>query len=257
MLKRTIILLYLALIIAMGTATFLEKYHGTAFAYSRVYGSWWFCALWALLTATAIAWLIKRRVRNFCTVALHTSLVVILAGALTTHLTSAKGVIHLRESETVDCYLSQKASGHTSIEPLPFRARLDRFEVAYHEGTTTPADYISALTIYMGKDSMKTKVSMNSIFSAKGIRLYQSSYDDDGKGSYLSVNIDPWGIAITYVGYALLFLSLVWMLIEPKGSFRRLLRHPLLQKACLRCILTTTWRTISPYKTLCASRCSL
>ena len=237
MLKRTIILLYLALIIAMGTATFLEKYHGTAFAYSRVYGSWWFCALWALLTATAIAWLIKRRVRNFCTVALHTSLVVILAGALTTHLTSAKGVIHLRESETVDCYLSQKASGHTSIEPLPFRARLDRFEVAYHEGTTTPADYISALTIYMGKDSMKTEVSMNSIFSAKGIRLYQSSYDDDGKGSYLSVNIDPWGIAITYVGYALLFLSLIWMLIDPKGSFRRLLRHPLLQKASVAIIM--------------------
>jgi len=239
MLKRTIILLYLALIIVMGAATFIEKYHGTAFTASHIYGSWWFCALWALLTAAAIAWLLKRRVRNLCTVTLHASLVLILAGALVTHLTSAKGMLHLREGETSNSFLAQKASGDASIDQLPFRVRLDRFEVVYHEGTTTPADYVSTLTVSGSNDSTHVQVSMNSIFASKGVRLYQSSYDDDGHGSYLAVNIDPWGIAITYLGYALLFVALLWMLVDPKGTFRHLLRHPLLQKATTALLLLT------------------
>ena len=65
---------------------------------------------------------------------------------------------------------------------------------------------------------------MNNIYTGYGVRLYQSSYDDDMKGSYLSVNSDPYGIPVTYTGYALLFFSLVAMLTEPKGNFRRLLR---------------------------------
>ena len=47
------------------------------------------------------------------------------------------------------------------------------------------------------------------------------------------MNADPWGIPVTYVGYALLFFSLVYMLIDPRGTFRRLLRSPLLQRAAL------------------------
>jgi cytochrome c-type biogenesis protein CcsB len=47
------------------------------------------------------------------------------------------------------------------------------------------------------------------------------------------MNADPWGIPVTYVGYALLFFSLVYMLIDPRGTFRRLLRSPLLQRAVL------------------------
>ena len=249
-LKRTTLLLYLAIIVAMGAATFLEKYHGSDFASSHVYGSWWFCALWALLTANAIAWIVHRKVKNVCTVTLHLSFVVILVGALVTHIASAKGVVHLREGETADCFLAQKGSGDASILPLPFRIRLDHFEMVCHEGTSTVADYVSRLTIATENDTISTRVSMNKIFSAKGVRLYQSSYDDDGMGSYLSVNIDPWGIAITYIGYALLFISLLWMLVDPKGSFRRLLRHPLLQKGATTAILLLAFSTAHAAQTI-------
>jgi len=65
---------------------------------------------------------------------------------------------------------------------------------------------------------------MNNIYSGYGTRLYQSSYDEDLKGSYLSVNSDPYGIPMTYTGYSLLFFALIAMLVDSKGKFRRLLR---------------------------------
>ena len=231
LLKKAIIVIYVALILVMGTATVMEKYHGTEIVHRQVYGTWWFTALWALLTAAAAAWLIKRRTRRPGVVALHLSLVIILAGALTTHLTSQNGMVHLREGESTDSFLNKPAQGTPAITPLPFRIQLDRFDIQYHEGTLSAADYLSNLTISDGSNSVSAVVSMNNIFSMKGVRLCQTSFDEDGHGSYLSVNIDPWGITITYLGYALLFISLIWMLLDPNGTFRRLLRSPLLRKA--------------------------
>src|SRR5699024_11980233 len=56
-----------------------------------------------------------------------------------------------------------------------------------------------------------------------------SSFDEDMQGSWLTVNYDPWGIGITYSGYLLLGVSMLWMLVSRGGEFRRLLRHPLLR----------------------------
>ena len=234
LLKKAIIVIYVALILVMGTATVMEKYHGTEIVHRQVYGTWWFTALWALLTAAAAAWLIKRRTRRPGVVTLHLSLVIVLAGALTTHLTSQNGMVHLREGESTDSFLNKPAQGTPAITPLPFRIQLDRFDIQYHEGTLSAADYLSNLTISDGSDgsnSVSAVVSMNNIFSMKGVRLCQTSFDEDGHGSYLSVNIDPWGITITYLGYAQLFISLIWMLLDPSGTFRRLLSSPLLRKA--------------------------
>ena len=231
--RRIIIFAYLALIISMAAATFLEKQHGTAFTHSHIYGSWWFCALWALLALFGVAWIVKRRMRNACLIVLHAALVAILAGALLTHLTSKSGIIHLREGETADTFLAVDSKGGSSIDRLPFAVTLDEFTITYHSGTTSAADYLSRLTVAQGTDTVSTTVSMNDIYAHGGVRLYQSSYDDDGHGSYLSVNIDPWGIPVTYTGYAMLFLALIGMLVDPKGAFRRLLRHPLLRQGAM------------------------
>ena len=230
MLKRIIILLFLAVITAMGAATLLERYHGTAYIVSHIYGAWWFTALWALLTATSIAWIIRRRMRRASLITLHSALVIILTGALLTHLFSVSGIIHLREGLSTNSILTQGENG-PSIRQIPFTITLDTFQIAYHEGTASAADNISSLTITHRDDTLKANVSMNSIFSAQGVRLCQSSYDEDGHGSYLTVNIDPWGIAVTYIGYAMLFVALLWMLADPKGTFHRLLHHPLLKKS--------------------------
>lgn len=53
------------------------------------------------------------------------------------------------------------------------------------------------------------------------------------RGSVLSVNRDPWGIPVTYCGYALLFIAMVWMLIDPKGPYRRLLRSDIVRKGMM------------------------
>ena len=59
---------------------------------------------------------------------------------------------------------------------------------------------------------------MNRILSRQGYRFYQSSFDDDKEGSWLSVNYDPWGIGVTYAGYILLGISMLWMLVGRSGG---------------------------------------
>ena len=71
---------------------------------------------------------------------------------------------------------------------------------------------------------------MNRIFTSQDFRFYQSSFDDDGQGSWLTVNYDPWGTRVTYAGYILLGISMIWLLFSQNGEFRRLLNHPLLKK---------------------------
>ena len=218
MLKKTVIALYMIVVVVMAAATIVEKYQGTSYVSEYIYGAWWFSSLWALLTAVAVFYFIRRRVRRPSVVALHLSFVVILAGALLTHLTARQGAVHLRTGETTNHYQTPDLQEHT----LPFTINLRHFEVQYHEGTQAPSDYRSHIVI---NGSEQRVVSMNKIVSYSGVRLYQSSYDEDLQGTILALNSDPWGIPVTYAGYALLFVSLVWILIDPKGAYRQLLRR--------------------------------
>ncbi len=229
MLKKTAFALLYLVMAAMGAATFVEKFHGTAFARLHVYGSAWFVLLWTALALTSVAYLVRRRVRRASVVALHASFVLILIGALLSHLLSVRGSIHLRTGETASTFTADDGRGGTTTARLPFALRLDTFRVVCHEGTDAPADYVSHLTLTDGGRSLPARVSMNRIFTYASTRLYQASYDADGRGSVLAVNRDPWGTGVTYAGYALLFASLLWMLLDPRGRFRRLLRHPLLR----------------------------
>ena len=233
-LKPVLIFLYVTVIVVMAAATIVERHKGTAHVGEYWYGSWWFSVLWALLAAAAIAWFVKRRVRKVFAVVLHLSFIVILAGALLTHLTARRGMIHLRKGETINYYLAQEGN-NIKTRALPFRIALKDFEVNYHEGTMAHADYVTKVTILplskhakssstQGPESNAT-ISMNKILSYQGYRFYQSSYDPDMQGSILAVNCDPWGIPVTYTGYALLFIALIWMLFDPKGQYRRILRE--------------------------------
>lgn len=229
--KQLLGLSYIAIVGSMATATIVEKYQGTEFAYSHIYGAWWFTLLWAILAAFATVYFIHRKVRRLHSVMLHMAFIVILLGALLTHLTAQKGMIHLRTEHPTNTYIT--TDGSNEKQTLPFTITLDKFTITYHSGTDAVADYRSDFTIKDGTHTSHGSVSMNNIYSHAGIRLYQSSYDNDGHGSHLTVNYDPWGIPVTYCGYALLFVSLVWMLIDPKGAFRRLLRNPQLKRGTL------------------------
>ncbi len=230
MVKKIVIFLYVAVLIVLGAATFIEHSEGRTFALEHIYGAWWFSLLWALLVAFGVAWIVKRRIRRWFVCLLHGSLVLILAGALITHLFSRQGVIHLRQGESINQYYVAETETGMSVKTLPFQVRLDRFDIAYHDGTAAASDYVSRVTITDNGKKVEGVVSMNNIFSYRDYRMYQNSFDEDLRGSLLSINNDPWGIGVTYVGYALLFFSLIWMLIDPKGTFRRLLRSPLLKQ---------------------------
>lgn len=142
-------------------------------------------------------------------------------------------MIHLRIGQPTDTYMAQDEEQGMKEEKLPFSLCLQKFEAKMHDGTNAVADYSSKFTVIDGDDKSEGKVSMNNIYSHRSYRLYQSSYDEDGKGSVLAINADPYGIPVTYTGYALLFISLVWMLFDPKGGYRKLLKSPLLKKGAL------------------------
>lgn len=233
MVKKIIFILYILVLVCMAAATIVEKSQGTDYAHAHYYEAWWFILIWAVLAALGAFYIIKRKVKCASTLALHLSFIIILAGALLTHISAKRGMIHLRIGQPTDTYMAQDEEQGMKEEKLPFSLCLKKFEAKMHDGTNAVADYSSKFTVIDGNDKSEGEVSMNNIYSHRSYRLYQSSYDEDGKGSVLAINADPYGIPVTYTGYALLFISLVWMLFDPKGGYRKLLKSPLLKKGAL------------------------
>ena len=224
----------LCLIMAM--ATFVEKEHGTNYAYSHIYGTWWFAALWALMAILSLVGIVKGKVyKNISLLLVHFSFVLILGGALCTKLWAKHGYVVLNKDQPCNIMYDD-----TLAEVLPFSMQLDTFYIAHYPGTDAPADYISHFTITdtAAKQTTAGEVSMNNIFDYNGFRFYQSSFGDDMQSSTLSVNHDVYGIPLTYAGYALFILSMIWYLLSAKNPFRSLLQHPLLKKSLvILCIL--------------------
>lgn len=244
MVKKIIFILYILVLVCMAAATIVEKSQGTDYAHAHYYGAWWFILIWAVVAALGAFYIIKRKVKCASTLALHLSFIIILLGALLTHVSAKRGMIHLRIGQPTDTYMAQDEEQGMKEEKLPFSLCLQKFEAKMHDGTNAVADYSSKFTVIDGDDKSEGEVSMNNIYSHRSYRLYQSSYDEDGKGSVLAINADPYGIPVTYTGYALLFISLVWMLFDPKGGYRKLLKSPLLKKGALMIALILSMANI-------------
>lgn len=211
-----VLLAVVAVVIAV--ATILESHHGTDYAQSNIYGAWWFTALWAF-TAIAGCWLLmkKKLWKQFPVMLLHISFVVILAGALVTHLTSRSGMTHLREGEaTRTCWQKDEQGAYTQAGQLPFYLALHDFSVIYDADSITPADYVSRVVIATTAGEEPMTISMNNIGRTGGYRIYQTSFDDDMRGSTFTVSYDPWGTTITYSGYLLLALSMILISLKKK-----------------------------------------
>lgn len=225
------------LVVILAVATFVEKSFGTDFVVRYVYHSWWFVLLWGWVAFSGCVALLRRQFR-WSLIALHASLLLILLGALLTFLTARRGVVHLRQGVPTDSFQEETHQGKVTAH-LPFTMRLEQFSVRYHPGSEMPADYETSFTIQEEQTGSPVPgtVSMNRIFSYCGIRFYQTSYDADGKGSYLSLNEDRYGIPVTYAGYFLLFVSLIWMLCDRNSGFRSLWRNPRLHRLMMLCCL--------------------
>lgn len=231
MIKKAIVFLYSVIVVVLAVATFVENSYGTRFVTENVYHTAWFCALWAALAVLSVVLFVVRGLWRRVPVALlHASFIVILIGALTTFLTSNKGMLHIRKEMPADSYIIPDRG---SMMRLPFKMELDSFVVECYQGTEAPSDYIS----YVSVGDENVRISMNNIFAKDGYRFYQSSYDEDMQGSWLSVNYDPWGTGITYAGYLLLGLSMILVLLSKNCGFRKLLKNPALKRGFLSLVL--------------------
>ncbi len=231
--KTLLFAIYILVVVCMGAATVIEKYMGSDYVASCIYGSWWFVLLWAVLAALSIVYFVRHMTKAWTGIALHMAFVIILIGAFVTHVSSQRGQIHLRKGVFSNQYTIVDKDNKYHEATLPFEIRLDSFEVKYHAGTDAAQDYVSIFTINDDGKTVKGKVSMNKIFSYGSMRLYQASYDNDMLGASLSTNSDPIGIPVTYTGYALLFISLVGMLLDPRGAYRKLLHNKMLKRGAL------------------------
>lgn len=235
-------LLAAVIVLVMAAATWIESFRGTSYVSAHFYGSSWFVVLWGLLCLSALPPVVRRLRHHHFAFLIHLSFVIILAGALTTHLTSRRGLLHLREHLPVQAYKAEGSGSGLTGESvmLPFTLTLRSFRVVNYPGTDAPQDYVSRFDCLDHEHGKKFQgeVSMNRIFRYSGYRLYQSSYDPDLKGSWLSVNYDPYGIPVTYTGYALLALSMLGFLVSRAGQLKALLRSPCLHRtATVLCLL--------------------
>lgn len=180
--------------------------------------------LWGTMASIASYLLIKKnKTKNFSRLLFHLSLIVILLGGGITHFTHDSGIIHLRQGIQYNEFTSLE---NNRIVRLPFKIKLSQFNIINYPGTTTPADYESIVCIEeSANNSFSAKISMNNILNHNGYRFFQTNFDTDLMGTVLTISYDKWGGTITYIGYGLLFFSILLLIIDPNGKFRQLLRN--------------------------------
>ena len=154
---------------------------------------------------------------------LHIALTTIVVGACVTHFFGEQGEVHLRYDRAVSV-----RTRHSTITLF-----LWDFQVVTDPATQMPVDFITDLrlldrgsegkgqTIQVDEGSLR----MNKPLKYHGCRFCQSDYDSDRQGVVLRYSYDPWGIGITYTGYALLLLSMVGFFFQRRSAFRAALKH--------------------------------
>ena len=155
---------------------------------------------------------------------LHIALTTILVGACVTHFFGKQGEIHLRADKAESLNLK-----HSTLSLF-----LWDFQVVEDPQTHAPADYITDLRLLdRGKSRVKSgelrvdegTLRMNKPLKYHNIRFCQSNFDSDELGVTLRFNYDPWGIGITYTGYALLLIAMIAFFFQRRTYFRAMLRQ--------------------------------
>jgi cytochrome c-type biogenesis protein CcsB len=120
-----------------------------------------------------------------------------------------------------------RMSAGAQVWVLPFRLRLNKFILERYPGSSSPSSFASDITLIDPDKGLEKpyRIFMNNILAYEGYRFYQSSYDQDEQGTVLSVNHDYWGTMVTYIGYFLLFASLIAAFFTRKTRFAMLLQR--------------------------------
>jgi cytochrome c biogenesis protein len=138
----------------------------------------------------------------------HLSIIVVLIGGIIGVTAGFKGYIQITEGTAETRFWDR---GSETRKVLPFEVRCDNFQVDYYPGTMRPKDFYSDLTIVEdGEEKFSKRIEVNdplvwntsksplatmpvlSIFFARNIWFYQSSYGETGQGVKATLKIvDP------------------------------------------------------------------
>ncbi len=112
----------------------------------------------------------------------HLSVIIILVGGMIGSVFGFKGVVQIREGDTVDQMFVRK-NGQYRAYPLGYQIRCDDFEISYYD-TPGPdkfvSEYTSSLSILEnGREVRHEKVRVNHPMTHRGLKFYQSSYGNE------------------------------------------------------------------------------
>ncbi|MCW3805865.1 cytochrome c biogenesis protein [Plebeiibacterium marinum] len=113
------IVLLILLAASMGIATFVENDFGTNAAKALYYNSWWFEALFVLLAVNLLLNIVKPYMYSkgkLAVLLFHVSFFIIILGAALTRYVGCEGLMHIREGETADRFLSSGSYISGSVE---------------------------------------------------------------------------------------------------------------------------------------------
>lgn len=216
-------MIVLLLILAIGGAigTFIENDFGSDKAKEIIYHSYWYALVFILASVNLVFILLKVKMPLISARGIfHISFLFILIGAGITHFFGMEGTMSIREGEKSGIVIVDQKK----IE-IPFSIFLNDFKLTRYPGSNAPSEYHSDVRVIDRENDIEfeTEIFMNNTMSYGGYKFFQTSYDPDELGTQLTVNKDP-GVEVTYMGYALLFLGLIWNLFDKKSRFQYLIR---------------------------------
>ena len=129
----------------------------------------------------------------------------------------------------------------SKVYELPFNIKLNKFIATKYPGTEKSyAAFESQVTVQDKEKPFDARIFMNNVLDHKGFRFFQASFDEDEKGTKLSVNHDFWGTWITYIGYFLLYFAMMAIMFTKYSRFADLIRklnNVRLKKASLTIVI--------------------
>ena len=112
------------------------------------------------------------------------------------------------------------------ISELPFSIRLNDFIAEKYPGTEKSySSFMSKISVEESENSFDYDIYMNNILNHQGYRFFQASFDPDELGTILSVNKDFYGTFLTYVGYIILYISLLTIMFYGRTRFKDVARR--------------------------------
>jgi cytochrome c-type biogenesis protein CcsB len=225
---RVTVVLVVLVVFALAAGTIVESLHGAPAAGRAVYQAPWFRGLLAVFALNLLSSLVdlwpwgRRRIGYALT---HASMLVVLAGSLTTEVGKVEGQLSIWEGEESRTVEDTSSSPPRTVVTLPFAVKLDAFEVDYYEGTRRPAQFRSRVVVRDGGRQTPAVIVMNRPLVYGGYSFFQSSYRQTPQRdlTILSVSKDP-GQPIVFLGYYGLVLGMLVVLGTRIADRRRAAR---------------------------------